>query len=79
MNASTTQSTTSRRLLRLPDVENRVGFKRTAIYRKIRQGTFPRPVPIGSASRWIESEVDAWIADHVTERDRDHPTEGLSD
>jgi predicted DNA-binding transcriptional regulator AlpA len=36
------------RLLRLPDVEARVGLKRSSIYRKIEEGSFPRPILLGA-------------------------------
>jgi prophage regulatory protein len=55
----------SRRMIRLSDVSDMVGLKHTAIYAKIKKGTFPAPIKIGYASRWIESEVKKWIDDHV--------------
>lgn len=58
------------RLLRRPDVEQKTGKSRAAIYADIRAGTFPEPVPIGSNSvAWLESEVDQWISDRLEERD----------
>lgn len=70
MNTTTEETNKPRALLRLSEVEKRTGFKKTAIYDKIRRGTFPAPVPIGSSSRWVEAEIDAWIADLVIERDK---------
>jgi predicted DNA-binding transcriptional regulator AlpA len=32
-------------------------------------GLFPRPVKIGNKNAWIESEIDAWIAERIQERD----------
>ena len=50
------------RLLRLADVEERVALKRTAIYRYISRGVFPKPVRMGPrSSRWRESDVQGWI------------------
>jgi predicted DNA-binding transcriptional regulator AlpA len=34
------------RFLRLKDVENTVGLKRSTIYRQITAGTFPKPLPL---------------------------------
>ncbi|MER2510838.1 MAG: AlpA family phage regulatory protein [Nitrosomonas ureae] len=45
------------RLLPLPDVESRTGFKSSFLYQLIKEGKFPKPVKIGNASRWRESEV----------------------
>ncbi|VVE53333.1 helix-turn-helix transcriptional regulator [Pandoraea anhela] len=53
------------RLLKLKDVVDQVGFGKTAIYKRVKDGTFPRPVNIGYASRWLESEVQQWIAKQV--------------
>jgi prophage regulatory protein len=50
------------RLLSFHQVSHRVGLKRTAIYAAVAAGHFPRPIKLGRASRWLESELDAWIA-----------------
>ncbi|MPW04854.1 AlpA family phage regulatory protein [Paraburkholderia sp. CNPSo 3155] len=56
------------RLVRLPEVRARTGLKTTTIYRRMNEGTFPRPVPIGgSRVAWLESQVDAWIAARIAE------------
>lgn len=58
-------------LLRLPEIERRVGFKRATIYRLIADPTsdFPRPVKLlGSLSAWPQHEIDAWIAARIVER-----------
>jgi prophage regulatory protein len=45
--------------LRLPEVEQRTGRKRSAIYA---DPDFPAPVPIGPrAVGWLESEIDVWL------------------
>lgn len=50
-----------KRLLRLPAVMEMVGLKRTAIYERIKAGTFPAPVKLGPrASAWDEQELAAW-------------------
>ncbi|MEJ2124710.1 MAG: AlpA family phage regulatory protein [Alphaproteobacteria bacterium] len=51
-------------LLRMHDVVTRIGLKKSSIYAKIQQGSFPRPVKIGRATLWRASELDAWIATH---------------
>lgn len=53
----------------LKDVTRDTGLSRPTIYRKIRDNEFPKPVKIGTASRWIRREVAAWIAARVAERD----------
>ncbi len=58
---NTSDSTRSLKLLRLPAVMDRVGLRRTSIYKLISAGTFPAPKKIGRASLWVEYEVDQWI------------------
>ena len=49
------------RLIRLPAVLKRVGMGRTAVYGLIKEGKFPRPVKVGTASAWIDVEITHWI------------------
>jgi prophage regulatory protein len=48
-------------LLQLPEVCHQAGFGKTAIYRMIKEGTFPEPIKLGPASRWSQLEVQEWI------------------
>nr|WP_321444588.1 AlpA family phage regulatory protein [uncultured Cohaesibacter sp.] len=46
------------KFLRLPDVEIRVGLRRSAIYEAIKDNRFPKPVKLGiRAVAWAESEI----------------------
>lgn len=57
------------RILRRPDVEKKVGFKRSQIYKLMKHGLFPQRVSIGKrAVGWDSIEVDQWIADRRNER-----------
>lgn len=50
------------RLLRLPEVMNRVGLRRSAIYQRMSEGRFPRCRTLGpKCSVWVEAEINAWI------------------
>mgnify|MGYP002628105127 CR=1 FL=1 len=50
------------RLIRLPEVQRRVGLGRSTIYRWMAEGKFPKPVQLGGyAVAWAEDEVEAWI------------------
>lgn len=58
------------RALRLQEVERRTGLTRPTIYRRAKDGTFPKPIRLGgNSSGWIESEIEAWLADRVAQRD----------
>ena len=55
-----------RKILRLRDVETQIGFKRGFIYKYIKEGTFPKPIRIGSRSvGWDSIEIDRWVADRL--------------
>ena len=50
------------RLCRLPEVLNRVGYKRSRFLELVQLGVFPRPVKIGvRAVAWPESQIDALV------------------
>lgn len=57
--------TSPERFLPRPEVEFQSGFKSSFIYQLIKEGKFPKPVKIGAASRWRESEVQQWIHDQI--------------
>ncbi|RNM01078.1 AlpA family transcriptional regulator [Dickeya undicola] len=53
---------TSHQLLRLRQVEEKTGLKRSQIYLYMKYGSFPASIKIGPASvAWLESEIDEWI------------------
>jgi prophage regulatory protein len=61
--------TSTERLLRLPEVQARVGLGRSAIYAAIRAGTFPPPVRISAhAVAWPASDIERWIAARIASR-----------
>jgi prophage regulatory protein len=56
-------------LVRLPEVETVSGLRRSHLYKLISENEFPRPIKIGTASRWSLREVQRWIADKLSKRD----------
>ncbi|MAT92859.1 MAG: DNA-binding protein [Halioglobus sp.] len=51
------------RILRRPEVQQMTGLCCSAIYARMEQGTFPKPVKLGpQAVGWKLSDVQAWIA-----------------
>lgn len=57
------------KLLTLAQVSRRVGLGRTKIYGLIQSGEFPRPVKIGSVSRWATRQVDAWVEQQIAQNE----------
>ena len=67
------EQTSPTRILRLPEVCRRVGYRRASIYKFVKANTFPQPVKIGpGAIGFLEAEIDAWIASKVATRDAAH-------
>jgi prophage regulatory protein len=62
----------SKALLRLPQVRQHVGLSRSELYRLIKLGRFPRPVPLGERARaWDADEVERWIGERIAARDKE--------
>lgn len=55
------------KLLRLPAVEERTGFKKSSVYAGVKAGTFPAPVRLSArAVGWREEDLDKWVSERVT-------------
>ena len=54
------------RIIRWPEVHERVGYCRTNIYYLIQSGDFPAPIKLGSrAVGWLESDIENWIESRI--------------
>lgn len=69
MNSLALTGTTPReRFLRMWDVEQQTGLKKSAIYAGAKAGTFPKPIRLSHRCvAWRESEVQEWIAQRIAE------------
>lgn len=66
---SITSSALVLRLIRREVVLQATGLSRSAMYRLMSSGQFPRPVSITRTSvAWLLSEVEAWIASKIADR-----------
>ncbi|CNI17886.1 helix-turn-helix transcriptional regulator [Yersinia ruckeri] len=36
-------------------------------YKLISEGQFPKPIKLGRSSRWLTSEVEAWVQQRITD------------
>jgi prophage regulatory protein len=60
------------RILRWPEVGERVGICRSYAHALAAKGQFPKPIKLGiRASAWVESEIDEWLRDRI-EQSRDN-------
>ena len=53
----------------LPEVSRRVSLGKSAIYKMVRNATFPAPAKLGEkAIRWDSAEIQRWQAERLAER-----------
>ena len=61
--------TIGERLLRLPEVLERVPLRKTTLYARMRKGLFPQNIKLGSNMvAWVASEVEEWINTQIKNR-----------
>ncbi len=59
------------RLLGRREVERVTSLSKAELYRRVREGAFPRQVRLGGRRvAWLEREVRDWMEARVAERDR---------
>lgn len=61
------------RMLRIKAVAEKTGLASSTLYEWMRKGAFPRPVSLGSASRWPEHQIDAWLLARIAEHENPAP------
>jgi len=60
------------RILRIEAVLERTGLRRSTMYRKISEGSFPRQIALSArCSGWRESAIEAWLRDPARYRASD--------
>ena len=69
---NTTDTTTAPSLLDEPLVDMKEITKLTGLtdkwfYKLIQNGQFPKPIKLGRSSRWLRSEVEAWLQERIVE------------
>lgn len=53
-------------ILRLPAVQSAIGLSRSTIYLRIAEGTFPRPISLGTrAVGWLQSDIEEWLLQRI--------------
>lgn len=64
-------------MLRLPEVSRRTGLSKATIYRRMKQGGFPRCVSCGNRLvAWIEAEIESYLVKQISSS-RDRSPEAL--
>ena len=55
------------RLIRLKEVQNRLGVSRSTIYLWIAEGTFPKPIKMGARLvAWPEHTLNLWMQERLS-------------
>ncbi len=61
---------TNNRFITVEEVIDRVSISRTHLYRLIKDGNFPKQVPIGQYKvAFLESEIEDWISSRLEARE----------
>lgn len=56
----------TKNILRLPKVKERVGLSRSTIYLSISKGNFPKPIYLGERSvGWLEDDINEWVTRRI--------------
>ncbi|MEI2605274.1 AlpA family transcriptional regulator [Erwinia aphidicola] len=56
------------RLIRMPEVLSKTGYRKSWVYRLISENKFPKPIKLGRrAVAFIEIEVDEWILQKISQ------------
>lgn len=53
--------TEKKNLMRLADVIEKCKISKTTIWRKVKNGEFPKAKVVGGLSFWYEKDIDDWI------------------
>lgn len=61
MNIKQTETVSADTLLRDKEVAAQLGVSVPTFWRRVKDGTIPRPLKIGSLSRWQQSDIKAVI------------------
>jgi predicted DNA-binding transcriptional regulator AlpA len=60
----------TKKLLRLTGVCQKIGnCSKATVWRRVADGTLPKPAKIGGLTVWVEDEIDAAIESALAERD----------
>jgi prophage regulatory protein len=66
-------TTATKNIIRLPQVINKTGISRSQIYSLLARGEFPKKIQLSTRGiGFLESEVDAWIAEKAAKRATSH-------
>ncbi|HCU0004310.1 AlpA family phage regulatory protein [Citrobacter braakii] len=54
-------------LVTMAFITRRTGLTDKWFYKLIKGGGFPKPIKLGRSSRWLQSEVEAWLQQRIVQ------------
>ncbi|ENR6008778.1 TPA: helix-turn-helix transcriptional regulator [Citrobacter freundii] len=54
-------------LITMAFITQLTGLTNKWFYKLIQEGLFPKPIKLGRSSRWLRSEVEAWLQQRIAE------------
>jgi prophage regulatory protein len=74
--AETQNLSPNERVIRFPELKERIGFSRSHIHNLISQGKFPKQIKIGDrASGWLNSQISEWLEQRIADSQSQAKTE----
>lgn len=64
--ANSNISLLSDKLVNMAFITEFTGLSDKWFYKLIQEGQFPRPIKLGRSSRWLKSEIEAWVLERIT-------------
>ena len=64
---TTPTSILSDKLVDMAFITQFTGLTDKWFYKLIQDGIFPKPIKLGRSSRWLQSEVEAWLQQRIAE------------
>ena len=64
---TTPTSILSDKLVDMAFITQLTGLTDKWFYKLIQDGIFPKPIKLGRSSRWLQSEVEAWLQRRIAE------------
>lgn len=56
------------KFIRLAKVKEKTGLPKSSIYRKIKENSFPKQIPISAKTVvWLESDIEHWMQEKIKE------------
>lgn len=64
---TTDNSVLNDQLVTMTFITQLTGLTDKWFYKLIKDGKFPKPIKLGRSSRWLESEVEAWLQQRIAQ------------